>query len=42
MSTYKRLSKVYETSKIIPYNDHSKFVIMSDCHRGVETLEIIF
>ena len=35
MSTYKRLSKVYETSKIIPYNDHSKFVIMSDCHRGV-------
>lgn len=35
MSTDKRLSEVYKSSKIIPYNYHSKFVIMSDCHRGV-------
>lgn len=34
MSTYKRLSKVYENSKVIPYDYSSKFVIMSDCHRG--------
>ena len=35
MSTYKRLSEVYEKSKIILYDDSSKFVMMSDCHRGV-------
>lgn len=35
MSTHKSLSKVYKKSKVIPYNDDSKFVIMSDCHRGV-------
>ena len=35
MSTYKRLSEVYEKSKIIYYDDSSKFVMMSDCHRGV-------
>ena len=34
MNTYRRLSNVYENSKVIPYNDSSKFVIMSDCHRG--------
>lgn len=34
MNTYKRLSEVYENSEVIPYNYSSKFVIMSDCHRG--------
>lgn len=34
MNTYKRLSQVYENSKIIPYDYNSKFVMMSDCHRG--------
>jgi len=34
MNIYRRLSKVYENSKVIPYDDSSKFVIMSDCHRG--------
>jgi len=34
VNTYKRLSKVYENSKVIPYNDSSKIVIISDCHRG--------
>lgn len=38
MSTYKSLSKVYNKSKIIPYNNQSKFVIMSDCHRGAGNL----
>lgn len=34
MYTYKRLSKVYKNAKVIPYNENSKFVMMSDCHRG--------
>lgn len=34
MSTYRRLSKVYKNSTVIPYDNYSKFVIMSDCHRG--------
>lgn len=36
MSTYKRLSEVYENPflETIPYDCTSKFVIMSDCHRG--------
>ena len=34
MDTHKRLSKVYESAKVIPYSSHSKFVMMSDCHRG--------
>ena len=36
MNTYRRLSNVYENSKVIPYDYYSKFVIMSDCHRGTE------
>lgn len=34
MNTYKHLSKVYEDAKVISYNNSSKFVIISDCHRG--------
>ena len=34
MGRSKSLSKVYEEAKVIPYDNNSKFVIMSDCHRG--------
>lgn len=35
MSTSKRLSKVFKESTIINFDDSSRFVIMSDCHRGI-------
>lgn len=35
MSTEQRLEKLLKTSKVIPFDHLSKFVIMSDCHRGV-------
>ncbi len=36
MSAYedKRLAQAYEEALVLPYHDSSKFVIMSDCHRG--------
>lgn len=34
MSTTKRLSQVLANSPRIPFDDHSRIVIMSDCHRG--------
>lgn len=34
MSVTKRLSKVLATSKVIPFDDTSRIIIMSDCHRG--------
>lgn len=34
MSLSKRLSKVLTSAKIIPFDETSKFVLMSDCHRG--------
>lgn len=34
MRTEKRLTRLYEKASVIPYDDNSKFVIMSDCHRG--------
>ena len=34
MSVSKRLSKVFKNSKSIPFNNSSKIIIMSDCHRG--------
>lgn len=30
----KRLAKAYNGARLFPYNDHSKIVLMSDCHRG--------
>lgn len=30
----KRLSKIYDSAKVIFYDDTSKFILMSDCHRG--------
>lgn len=34
MNTAKRLSKVFNSSKELSFNDKSKIIIMSDCHRG--------
>lgn len=34
MSASKRLSQVLATSKVVPFDESSRFVIMSDCHRG--------
>lgn len=34
MSVSKRLSQVLATSKVIPFDENSRFIIMSDCHRG--------
>lgn len=33
--TSKRLTQVWETAPIIPFDSRSRIVIMSDCHRGV-------
>lgn len=30
----KRLNEAYVKAKLLPYNDSSKIVLMSDCHRG--------
>lgn len=37
MSFYKRFDKAYQTAKRIPFDDTSKIVIFSDCHRGDNT-----
>ena len=34
MTTYDRLTWVHDTAPVVPFDDSSKFVIMSDCHRG--------
>ena len=34
MSTSKRLTEVFESATQIPFDDSSKFVFFSDCHRG--------
>lgn len=34
MSTFKRLTQVFNSSKEITFDDSSKLVLMSDCHRG--------
>ena len=34
MSTLKRLNKAYENAKVIPFDDASRFIFFSDCHRG--------
>lgn len=34
MSSQKRLSKAYTNAKIIEFDDSSKFILFSDCHRG--------
>jgi UDP-2,3-diacylglucosamine pyrophosphatase LpxH len=34
MSTSKRLTEVFESAKEIPFDESSKFIFFSDCHRG--------
>ncbi|WP_445383995.1 metallophosphoesterase [Robiginitalea sp. IMCC44478] len=34
MSSQKRLSRAYHRAKVIPFNDRSRFILFSDCHRG--------
>jgi len=34
MSSFSRLNKAYKTAKQISFNDASKFIFFSDCHRG--------
>jgi len=34
MSSQKRITNAYKTARRISFNDHSKFIIFSDCHRG--------
>ncbi|WP_350289912.1 metallophosphoesterase [uncultured Croceitalea sp.] len=34
MSSFSRLDKAYNTAKHISFNDTSKFIFFSDCHRG--------
>lgn len=34
-ATMRRLEEVWETSPVVEFDDANKFVIMSDCHRGI-------
>ena len=34
MNALKRVSQVFKTAEQIPFDDSSRFVLMSDCHRG--------
>ena len=34
MSSENRLNRAYENAKTIPFDDTSKFILFSDCHRG--------
>ncbi|MET1258883.1 metallophosphoesterase [Flagellimonas sp. DF-77] len=34
MSSHSRLNRAYENAKIVPFDDASKFIFFSDCHRG--------
>lgn len=34
MSTSKRLSRAFNNAMVIPFDETSRFIIMSDCHRG--------
>ena len=33
-AAHRRLSEVFQTSKVLNFNNESKIVLMSDCHRG--------
>jgi predicted phosphodiesterase len=34
MSSQKRLTKAFKNAKVVPFNNNSKFILFSDCHRG--------
>ncbi len=34
MSSFNRLTRAYKNAKYVPFNNSSKFILFSDCHRG--------
>jgi len=34
LTSKKRLDKAYKTAKVIEFDNNSKFILFSDCHRG--------
>lgn len=34
MTVSKRLDRIFQTADVVPFNDSSRIIIMSDCHRG--------
>jgi len=34
MSSHSRLDRAYREARVIPFDDHSRFILFSDCHRG--------
>lgn len=34
MSSHSRLSRAYKKAKVVPFDECSKFILFSDCHRG--------
>lgn len=34
MSSNSRLDSAYKNAKVIDFDDNSKFILFSDCHRG--------
>lgn len=34
MNSHKRLDRAYRQAKVIPFDDQSRFILFSDCHRG--------
>lgn len=34
MSSKTRLDRAYKNAAVVPFNDESKFILFSDCHRG--------
>ena len=34
MSTQRRLDRAYREARVIPFDDRSRFILFSDCHRG--------
>jgi len=37
MSTQLRLTEVFKSAREIPFDDSSKFILFSDCHRGINS-----
>ena len=34
MNSQKRLDRAYRQAKVLPFNNTSRFILFSDCHRG--------
>ncbi|MBK9053236.1 MAG: hypothetical protein IPL78_20730 [Chloroflexi bacterium] len=32
---HKHLDRVFQTAPVIPFDDNSRFILFSDCHRGM-------